>query len=75
MTNSQCYCDERGLTKFAGSQNNEKDTEHILRANTFAVQHLKYSLALRKHLHADSSVAEAGSMKSVKNRFKDENAS
>jgi hypothetical protein len=33
---------------------------------------LKYSEALKPNLHEDSSVAEAGSMKSVENRFKDE---
>jgi len=68
MTNSQCYCDERGVMKFFGSKNNDKATEHILRGNTYAVQHLKYYEALRRHLYAESSVAEAaGSMKSVKN--------
>lgn len=58
MTNSQYYFDERGLMKLVGSQNNDKDTEHILRANTYAVQHLKHSVALRKHLHAESFVAK-----------------
>jgi hypothetical protein len=62
--------------KFFGSKNNDKDTEHILRGNTYVVQHLKYYEALRRHLYAESSVAEAaGSMKSVKNMFKDKNVS